>query len=197
MKPLKLIALCVGVFYLFPVSAQLNFPSATSVTSSLRSDIQKVVAEYPSGFANMRGEVVASNPQSVEYISLLKVEKAETCTITKYSSLAKPIYSCQAVMLTSESFEEAAKKYKWLFGQVKGMNVKYVVDQYTLTGRYEAPVESMKFTVSTLTVADPPEPLKKLKVEVGMRFEFPKWKVTLTVFEKEREDDEQGEINDF
>ena len=97
-------------------------------------------------------------------------------------------------MFTSEDFETASKKYKWLFNQLKWTNVYYVKDQYTLRGQFEPADDSRKFTTSVLVVSAPPEPLEKLKVEVALLFEFTDWKVNLTVFEKEREDDEQGEI---
>ena len=36
----------------------------------------------------------------------------------------------------------------------------------------------------------------KLKIEAGLQYYFPEWKVTLTVYEKEREDTERGEIEE-
>src|SRR5437588_686504 len=115
--------------------AQLHLP----ISNAFRSDVQKVVADFPSQFASLRGDVLITNPQTVEYASLLQIDKAQECTITKYSSDTKPIYSLQAVMLRTEDFAEAEKRYKWIFAQLKGLNVKYVVDQYTLHGTYEAP----------------------------------------------------------
>ncbi len=100
-------------------------------------------------------------------------------------------------MLTTENFEEAVKKYKWLFHQVKGMNIKYVADQYTMGGKYEEPVQTLKFTTSVLAVAFPPSRFQKLKIEVSMHFEFPLWKVGLSVYEKEREDHERGNISEY
>lgn len=172
--------------------AQLRLP----ISNAFRSDVQKVVADFPSQFASLRGDVLITNPQTVEYASLVQVDKAEECIITRYSSNAKPVYSLYALMLSTENFSEAEKRYKWLYTQLKGMNVKYVVDQYTLHGAYEAPAEERKFTTSMLAVAHPPEALQKLRIEVSMQFEFPEWKVGLTVFEKEKEDEEQGELDD-
>jgi hypothetical protein len=191
MKSLKLTALfvCVHVCY---ASAQLKL----GITSSLRSDFQKIMAEYPQHFEGIRGEVINQNPQTVEYVSQLKLADAEECFITKYSSGLKPIYSWQALMFTSEDFEAAYKKYKWVFSQLKGMNIYYVKDQYTLKGNFEEANESRKFTNSILTPAAPPDPLKKLKIDVALQFEFPEWKVKLIVYEKEREDDERGEIEE-
>ncbi|HUQ96110.1 MAG TPA: hypothetical protein VM010_00490 [Chitinophagaceae bacterium] len=169
------------------IHAQLRLPLPTA----FRNDVQKVVADFPSQFASLRGDVRITNPQTVEYASLLQVDKAEDCIITKYSSNTKPVYSLQALMLHTEDFSAAEKKYKWLFTQLKGMNVKYVVDQYTLQGVYEAPAEERKFTTSELALARPPQALQKLRVEVSMQYEFPEWKVALTIFEKEKDDEEE------
>lgn len=189
-KKAKLIAAALLLF--ISGSAQFKLP----VTSTLRSDVQKVVAAYPGQFADLKGEVLVKNPQTVEYASLVKPDKAENVVITQYSSNSKEVYTWHATLLSTEDFAAAEKKYKWLYQQLKGMNVKYVVDQYTLRGDYRAPTEEMKFTISQLSVANPPMALKNLRVEIAMQFEFPAWTVSLTVFEKEREDDEQGDVED-
>lgn len=192
MKQKKATLIAGALFLFMNGSAQLKFP----VTSAFRSDVQKVVAAYPGQFADLRGEVLVKNPQTVEYASLVRPDKAENVVITQYSANSKEIYSWKATLLSTEDFAEAEKKYKWLYNQLKGMNVKYVVDQYTLRGDYHAPTESMKFAISQLSVNNPPMALKNLRVEVAMQFEFPEWKVNLSVFEKEREDDEQGDVED-
>ena len=173
-------------------SAQLKLP----IGNAFRADVQKVVEDYPHQFASIRGPIVVTNPQTVEYSSLLTPQGVEASTVVQYSALSKDIYSWQATVLTTESYEEAQKKYKWLYQQLKGMNVKYVADLYTLRGAYEQPSESRKFTTSVLTLQAPPTPLQKLKVEVSMDFEFPEWKVSLMVYEKEREDEEHGSIHE-
>lgn len=194
---MKFFRLLTTVFLLlsFPSQAQFKLTSLSNNTS-FKTDMQKVIDAYPQQFAALRGDVIETNPQTVEYASLVKPEGAEETSITRYSSNKKGVYTWQALMLSTEDFEIAVKKYKTLFGQLKGMNVKYVVDQYTLVGKYEAPDESKKFVSSILTVSAPPSPLEKLKVEVTMQFEFPEWKVKLLVYEKEREDNERGDIND-
>jgi hypothetical protein len=189
-KPKLLIAAAL----LLSISSHAQFK--LPVNNAFRNDVQKVVAEFPSQFASLRGDVVAKNPQTVEFASLVSIDKAESCTIMQYSAKSKPIYSWQALMLSTEDFAEAEKKYKWLFNQLRGMNVKYVVDQYTLRGQYEMPAEERKFTISQLTVVNPPMALQKLKVEIAMQYEFPEWKVSLAVFEKERDDDERGDLID-
>lgn len=191
MKCLKLTVISF-LFHSFFASAQFKLP----INNSIRNDFQKIMNEYPQHFERIRGEVINQNPQTIEYTSLLKLGEAHECSIIKYSSGGKPVYSWQALMFSTEDFEAAAKKYKWLFNQLRGMNIYYVNDQYTLKGDFEEAVESRKFTNSILIPASPPEPLRKLKIDVAMIFEFPEWKVNLLVYEKEREDDEKGDVED-
>ena len=191
MKCLRLIATTASCFLLLSASAQFNVK--LPVPSAFRNDIQKVVEDYPHQYASVRGKVIAKNPQTVEYASNVKPEGAQETMIVQYSSRGKDIYTWQTTLLATEDFEEAAKKYKWLYSQLKGMNVKYVADMYTLRGEYSEPDESLKFITSILTPSHPPAPLAKLKLEVAMNFEFPEWKVSLLIYDKEREDEERGE----
>ncbi|WP_460570808.1 hypothetical protein [Flaviaesturariibacter terrae] len=170
------------------VHSQLKVPG----TSVFRADIQKVVADFPHEFSALRGRAIDQSPQSVEYASTVVPEGSTESSITEYSSGGKAVYSWQTVLLRSESYEEAVKKYKWAFGQLSGMNVRYVVDQYTLEGRYGIPDEGKAFAVSDLSIARPPETLRKLRVRVQLQLEGLEWKVSLSVFEKDREDNEMA-----
>ncbi|RYY87796.1 MAG: hypothetical protein EOO15_10880 [Chitinophagaceae bacterium] len=169
-------------------SAQPKIPG----TSVFRDDMQKVVADFPHDFARLRGKRIDASPQTVEYASNVAPAGASESSITEYSSGGKAIYSWQTVLLRSEDFAEAAKKYKWAYQQLKGMNVRYVVDQYTLEGSYGAPDESKSFAITDLSIAHPPSGLRRLRVRVQLQLEENEWKVSLSVFEKEKEDNEMA-----
>lgn len=190
--PKSVFAIALAFFLTTASNAQLKL----APNAAFRNDIQKVIEDYPQGFVSIKGAAVTQNPQSTEYALKVLPTGTSGASITEYSSGSKAIYSFQATLLETEDFKEASKKYNWLYTQLKGMNVKHVVDQYTLQGRYEAPDESKGFSTSTLTLFGPPSALRKLKVEVALQFEFPSWKVGLLVFEKEREDDEKGAAQD-
>ena len=192
MRNIRSKLLILTLFCFDSLHAQLKSP----LNTGFQNDIKSVVAEFPNRFVSLMGPVMASNPQTASYASLVALKDAESCTVTRYSSGVRPIYSWQALILRTEDFVVAAKKYNWLFHQLKGMNVTYVVDQYTLGGTYAPPTEEKKFSVSELTVVRPPDALKKLRIEVAMQYEFPEWKVMVQVFEREREDDERGEISE-
>jgi len=178
----------ISLFFMISGYAQVRFPVTNN---GLRNDLQKVINDYPKDFSTLKGEVIVENPQTVEYACLLEFSGAESNTITKYNS-TKSIYSWQATILTTEEFEDAVKKYKWLYNQLKSMTI--ILDDYSfsLDGDYDEPDESKKFSSCIFRLLPSAINLPKLKIEVTMQFEFPDWKVGLQIYQKEREDNEQG-----
>jgi hypothetical protein len=106
------------------------------------------------------------------------------------------VFSWQALLLETEAFDEAAKKYKWLCNQLKVMTIKTETGySYNLSGNYEEPTQGKKFSSSVYKLTPNAADMPKLKIEASMQFEFPEWKVSLLVYEREREDKDRGEIN--
>lgn len=176
--------------------AHAQFKLLPVTNNDLRNNLSKVISDFPTGLSSIKGDVLVENPQSTEYESTLKFEGAESNSITKYAA-AKPIYSWQATLLTTEDYETAAKKYKWLCGQLKVITVK--MDNgvtFSLDGVYEQPEESKKFSTSTYRLMPAANNMPKLKIEATMQFEFPEWKVNLLVYQKEREDNERGQTEE-
>ncbi len=177
----------------FTSTAQLRLPVSNN---ALRNDLQKVIGDFNNGFTSIKGDMQSQNPQTVEFLSQVQLSGSEECVITQYTG-AKPIYSFQALMLTTENFEEASKKYKWLYGQLKGMTIKINHDYtYSLTGDFDKPDESKKFSSTIMRLLPAATQLPKLKVEVSMQYYFPEWKVSLLLYEKEREDGDRGETEE-
>lgn len=172
--------------------SQVKFPVTNN---DLRNNLQKIIADYPNQFASLRGDTLEVNPQSIEFASRLDFKMAAENSITQYKGL-KPVYSWHAALLSSEEYDEAAKKYKWLCGQLKVMTIKLDGGYtFTLSGDYDAPDDGKKFTSTVYKLTPGASNLPKLKVEATLEFLFPEWKVNLTVYEKEREDNERGDIN--
>ncbi len=180
-------------FFALKSEAQIKFPVTNN---DLRSNLSKILTDYSNGFTSLRGDTIDVNPQTVEFTSKLDFKGAEQNSIAQYRSQKNPVYSWQAVLLHTEDFEEASKKYKWLYSQLKVMTVKVQDYSFTLSGEYEAPDESKKFCSSIFKLTPNAATMPGLKVEASMQFEFPEWKISLLVYEREREDNEQGDIND-
>lgn len=175
----------------------LSFHSLTAQTTdisknSITADIKKIIEDYPNHFSAFTGELIVSNPQSSDYTCTLKISGAEECTITKYSATDKTICSWQALMLTTESFNEAVKKFRSLYTQLNGLRL----GSSQLSGTYEAPVEEKKFSSVLLSFSPVNDTMQKLKVELVMESEMVEWKVKLLIYERERNDDERGRLRD-
>lgn len=171
--------------------AQLKLPG----TSNFTSDMKAVIRDYPHNYESMLGKPMQENSQHTDYASTHKVEGAENITISRYSADNKEVYSWQALMLTTEDFEEAKAKFKTLFARFNNLAVKmdYGVTFY-LKGTYIEPIEERGFTSSILRFELPDRITQKMILEVTMQYEFPEWKVKLLIYEREREDNEQGEV---
>lgn len=188
----KLIA--IGLFMASLQShAQLKFPVTNN---ELRNNLSKVISDFPNQFSALKTDTISSGPQTIEFATRLDFKEAENNSIVEYRSANNPLYSWQALLLNTENFEEASKKYKWLYNQLKVMTVKLEGGySFTLSGDFDAPDESKKFSSSIFKLTPNASNMPKLKIEASMQFEFPEWKVSLLVYEKEREDSERGDIN--
>jgi hypothetical protein len=135
--------------------------------------------------------LVIENPQSADYQCNLKISGAEESIITRYSGERNCI-SWHAVMLTTESFSEAKKKFTSIFNQLNNLSVRSM----HLKGIYESPVEEKKFASVLFSFDNADESLKKLRVEVMLEADQMEWKVKVLVYDRDREDDERGEIQE-
>lgn len=173
-------------------SAQLKSPQ----DNAFQADVQNVILDYPNSFQHYIGNEIVNNPQSTDYASLLKIRGAEECTITKYASKKRNRYSYQAVMLTTDDFEKAKETFDMYYNRLNNVSFRFASQSYNLSGVYERPTEENKFTTTLFSVSPAEENVKQLKVELVMDYTVTEWKVKLLVYEKEREDDERGEIKD-
>ncbi len=170
--------------------SQLRLPLA----NALASDIRKIIRDYPHQFSSLQGNIIEENPQTISYDCTFKVTGAETSSITKYSANNKKIYSWQALMLTTDDFETAKKKFRALYSQFNQLGVKMEYGEtFYLGGKYETPVEEKKFNTVTMMFENPDQNTYKMKLEISMQYELLEWKVRVIIYEHERDDDEQGD----
>jgi hypothetical protein len=188
---LLLIGVCLSSSY---SNAQLKIPGTGN--PDVRQALEKVITDFPKEFANLKGEIIANNPQTVEYESLLNFKSAEKNIIIQHSG-SQPVYSWQALMVTVEDFEAAEKKYKTLYSQLKNINIRLNRDyDYSLSGEYDKPDESKKFSSTIFSLLPNASNLPKVKVELSLQYELLEWKIYLIVYQKEREDNERGKIKE-
>ena len=177
---------CVCLFAA-SLSAQLKLPTG----GALAADLKKVIADYPNRFNSMRGELIAENPQTAEYVCTFRINGAAESRIIQYSSATK-VCSWEALLLSTENFDKARQKYRSLFQQLNNLSASLGQDRNIhFKGRYEAPAEESKFS-SVLFESDAPV-AAKLKMELTLEFHAPmEWQVKVLLYDREREDHERG-----
>jgi hypothetical protein len=188
----------VKTLVLFTISVSLSLFAFSQLKlpfgNGIANDVKTVINDYPNQFNNLRGDLIVQNAQSTDYECNFKVESAEKAIITNYTANSKKISSWTALVLTTDDFETARKKFKALFQQLNNITVKMTnTNAFYLKGKYENPVEEKKFFSSMFAFSNATEEMKKLKVEIVMEYELLEWKVKVLVYEKEREDDERGD----
>ena len=175
-----------------PSAAQLQLPG-----NALGHDLKKVIRDYPNQFAHLQGDVLQEKTQVTDYELNFHIEGAESSMISKYSAKGRPVVSCEALLLTTESFEEAARKYRSVYALFNHMAVK--MDNgvtFYLKGEFRKAVEELKFNNSILEFEKADLYVSKMKVEVSLQYEFMEWKVRFRIYEREREDSERGDMID-
>lgn len=190
MKPYLLISIVVTCFFHSVLGQPL------SVKNNFQSDLKIVIGDYPNHFKSLAGEKLQDNTQTADFACSVPMKDALECKVTKYSSTTKEIYSWQALMIKTEDFEEASKKFRSLYTSIQNITVNIGGSKYVLKGKYSQPTESMKFTSVIFDAGKENPQLQKLKVELLMEAEMLEWVVKVLVYEKEKEDDERGPSTD-
>ncbi|MBO9571487.1 MAG: hypothetical protein J7497_04680, partial [Chitinophagaceae bacterium] len=173
----------VVLLFLLPlcVSAQGVFTNQTNTA------LQKVISDYPNNFRNIRGQMINEDPQTTDYSSNVQIPGAGNAIITKYSSDSnREVYSWKCMIIESEEFEVAAKRYKELYNQIRNSIVKIDGEKpLILNGNYEAPTEEKRFVASSFGLVPANGKLGKVKVELALEFYVTEWKISLLVFDQE------------
>jgi len=193
-KTVKILALITFLsVFSFSVIGQIKLPVANGFTA----DMKKVIEDYPNRFIHLMGEVRMQHEQSTEYECNLKINGAEEATIIRYSSKRDGVVSWEAVMFTTDDFEEARKKYKSYFNQLNNLGVTLGKDHFKLHGLYEVPSEEKKFNAVLFSIEPGAPDIKKVKVELTLQYKAPMdWQVKVLVYDREREDGEQGRVEE-
>ena len=186
MKPIVKTLALLTIFFLSATiaMAQILKPAPAN---SIAAYVQRVIDDYPNHFNNIIGEVIIQNPQSTDYQCNFKVNGAEECTITKYSSEKYQVLSWQALMLTTEDFNKAKQLFRSSYNELNTVTTASM----QLKGTYEAPSEDKKFTAILFSLRPVTESFKKLKVELVMESQGMDWKIKVLVYDL---DQEKGEV---
>ncbi len=152
--------------------------------------LEKVIRDYPNQFRNIKGEKLQSGAQSTEYKSTVIIPGAVSSSITQYADADKHIVSWQAILFTSGDFDDAREKYKSLFDQIKNTIVKLEGERpVIINGQYETPAENKKENNLVFDMLPATGSTQQMKVELTLLKINQRWKVVLSVYDKDHRED--------
>ena len=156
---------------------------------SVKPEIATVMADYYDQFLNIKGDTISETKSAVEFQSKVIPEGALRCSITEIKSLYK-VCSWQAVMYSSEDFQNAVEKYRRYFIQLNGAS--FMMEDhhpYRFKGVYDIPAETRAFASSILEPEVQQAALQKVKIEVALNYGMPDWTVSIYIYSKENDAD--------
>ncbi len=169
--------------------------SQSAFSNKVNGALEKVIKDYPNQFHNIKGDVIVQNPQTTQYKSTVVVPGAVSCTVTKYADPKDDSYTWVCVY-QSEDFDQAKNKFKEIFGQIKNTIIKIDGEKpFILSGQYETPNETKKTTSVVFELLPPVGEMKKLKVDLNLQYVVNGWKVSLSVYDKDKKEDETATLS--
>jgi len=171
-----------------------TFSNAQNVFSNqTTAALEKVIQDYPNKFRNIKGALIINNPQASDYASNIIIPGSLSCIVTEYSSSKDQVVSWRAELYESEEFEDAKKQYNKVFTQIKNTIIKLEGEKpYILNGQFKSPDESKRYSSIFFNLLPAGGQLQKIKVELTLQYQMPLWKISLSIYDRDREDDEQG-----
>jgi hypothetical protein len=80
-----------------------------------------------------------------------------------------------------------------VFNQIKNTIVKIDGEKsYILNGHFQLPDERKRYHSTFFTLLPSNGQLQKIKVELVLQYQVPLWKISLTIYDRDRDDSEQG-----
>lgn len=173
------------VFFGAGLSAQGVFNNQTN------GALEKVIQDYPNQFKNIRGELLESNQRSAQYKSNIAIPGSVSTTVTQYAVADKHMVSWQTTIYATSQFDDAKKRFKELYGEIKNTIIKLDGEKpVILNGQYEMPTEEKKYTTVLFDLLPATGLTQKLKIDLMLEKVNSEWKIVLSVYDKERK---QGE----
>jgi hypothetical protein len=187
---MKTIATSVVFFAITATSlAQSAFSNNTS------AGLEKVIQDYPNRFKNIKGEVIVENPQTTEYKSTIQIPGSSSCIVTRYSAAKNDVYSWGCILIKTEDFNAAKNKFREIYGQIKNSIIKIQGEKpFILNGQYESPNEEKKFTTIIFEMLPAVGDMKRVKIDLSLQYEINGWKVSLSVYDRDLNEEEQKTV---
>ncbi|HEY6976236.1 MAG TPA: hypothetical protein VH396_08095 [Chitinophagaceae bacterium] len=171
------------LFFYVSTKAQAPLTNASEISSVL----SKVIHDYPNYFSNIKGEIVEESPQVVNYESLLNMKDMPRGVIVQYGDEKEHVYSWRNILLETENFEEAKKKFRLYYTQIKKTTAIINQMDIRLVADYSEPDENKQFSTIIFKLVSIEPAVKDVVADLSLQYEMSEWKITLSLYHIEEE----------
>lgn len=165
-------------------SLAFTAPAQGVFSNQTNAALQKVIADYPNHFSNIKGDRLSQSAKVVDYKSKVQVPGSIACILTQYGS-SNNAYSWKCDLYQSNDFGQAKSRFSELFNQIHNTIIKVEGEKpFILNGKYEVPRDKNSTSI-TFHLLPASSIMQKLKVELNLQNEAGGWKIILNVYEQE------------
>ena len=148
--------------------------------------LQKVIGDYPHRFENIRGRVLDQRSQTTDFQSTVEIPGAIHCTVSKYKSPEKDLYSWTCLLYSNNSFNNSKNEFKSLYNQIANSIIKLQGEKaFILNGSYNDPDERQNINSVMFQLLPAPGEMQKLKIELQLFRKQSDWDIRLMVYEQD------------
>ncbi|KIC91771.1 hypothetical protein [Flavihumibacter sp. ZG627] len=170
------------VFYVLSFSQPAIRPLSRHNPPGFDEAIQAVIFDFSTNFRNIQGPLVNDEAEYEKYASLVELPGAEQSVITRFHSVEDTTASWQAVMLTTEEYDEAAALYKKICQRMKATKLSLPDgSQVQFRSDYQPPSTENKFTSSFYYLPHAEGEYMDLRVQVELIVLLGEYKVLVNV----------------
>jgi hypothetical protein len=179
MKSLKTIFPICLLFIQFLCFAQKN-----TVSPAFNAALEKIILDFPVSFTNLKGEEILNEDDEIRYESRIALPGSEDCMVNAMVTGTKKTVGWEAIMVTTKTYDEAAKEYKKLYLQL--IDCRFKLKSKTtvsLIGKWNSPQPNENFSSTNFVLSSSTGAYRKMNIELEMVNVMDEWKVNLRVKE--------------
>ncbi len=155
--------------------------------------LNKIVLDFKNNFSTIKGKQLNTEPEAIVFVSKICLPAAKNCTVKKYTSTEDKTASWQALLYSSDNFDETIKMYKKFFAQIKAVNINGVDKIGTsFFGKLEKMDENVRFFTSTLRLKTDNVYFKNLAVAIELTNNYAGWDIYVNIYSKKIDVDDDG-----
>lgn len=176
---LSLAALCPAV-----ASAQSQ-PQSVSLTDA----VERVISEMPTRLTHIRGELLANNPEAIDYTSLLLLNGADNCVISVFNTPGDTTAAWKADLPVLDDWNQAKKAFASAYESLHRARITRLHPGvvYRLEGDFQAADDTKQTNVIEFTLDPAGEEFQKVRVQLVLTYTMPEWRLEVQVYEKSGE----------